>query len=130
MDLSHATIPTFDGIYVTFHPTMGYQVEYHKEPMNEESYINEELKNLSVYTNSLAPKTLETNNKEFEGVWTMHFDGVMSKTGAEAEIVLTSPMGSVKTFSYRLEFNCTNNIVEYEALSLGLKLAHDTNIKC
>jgi len=55
----------------------------------------------------------------------MHFDGAQSKTRVGAEIVLTSPRGSVKTFSYRLEFDCTNNIVEYDALSLGLELDWD-----
>jgi ribonuclease HI len=33
-------------------------------------------------------------------------------------------------FSYRLEFDCTNNIVEYEALTIGLDLALDRKIKC
>jgi ribonuclease HI len=32
-------------------------------------------------------------------------------------------------FSYRLEFDCTNNIVEYEALLLGLELAREMGIK-
>jgi ribonuclease HI len=33
-------------------------------------------------------------------------------------------------FSYRLEYDCTNNIVEYKALLIGLNLALDRNIKC
>ena len=64
MELPYANIPTCDG-YSTFHMglAMRYQVEYLKEPMNEVLYIDEECGNLSVYTNSLAPKILETNNK-------------------------------------------------------------------
>jgi hypothetical protein len=32
-------------------------------------------------------------------------------------------------FAYRLEFNCIKNIVEYEALILGMNLTIDMNIK-
>ena len=65
MDLSYANIPTCDG-YVTLHrePAVRYQVEDPKEPMNEVLYIDEECGNLTVYTNSLEPEKLETNNKE------------------------------------------------------------------
>ena len=37
--------------------------------------------------------------------------------------MLKSPLGHIFRFSYRLEFEATNNVVEYEALLLGLELA-------
>jgi len=33
-------------------------------------------------------------------------------------------------FSYILEFNCNNNIVEYESFILGLNISPDMKIKC
>lgn len=46
-----------------------------------------------------------------------------------ARIVFRSPDNETTLFSYKLEFNCTNNIAEYEALLLGMNLSIDMNIK-
>jgi ribonuclease HI len=35
---------------------------------------------------------------------------------------LTTPSGEDFYYSYRLEYHCTNNIAEYEALILGFNL--------
>jgi ribonuclease HI len=35
-----------------------------------------------------------------------------------------------RSFSYRLEFECTNNIAEYKFVCIGLELALDMGIKC
>lgn len=50
----------------------------------------------------------------------MCFDGGCSKTSSKVEIVFISPSKTHIMFSYRLEFDCTNNVVEYEALALRL----------
>ena len=59
----------------------------------------------------------------------MNFDGAHSRYGKGVGIVLTSPLGHIFKFSYRLEFDATNNVAEYEALLLGLELAKDFRIK-
>jgi hypothetical protein len=64
-----------------------------------------------------------------EGSWGLDFDGAHSSTGSSAGIVLRSSDNKTTIFSYRLEFDCTNNIVEYEALILGINLAIDMIIK-
>jgi ribonuclease HI len=52
----------------------------------------------------------------------MNFDGVVSKEGAEARVWLHNHRSRYsKSHSYKLNFQCTNNIDEYEALMLGLK---------
>jgi ribonuclease HI len=43
-------------------------------------------------------------------------------------IVFISPSKEVIPLSYKLEFDTTNNISEYEALLLGLKVAKDMGI--
>ena len=48
----------------------------------------------------------------------MYFDGSSCKEGAGAGIVLISPGGEIISLLYKLEFQTTNNIVEYEALIL------------
>jgi len=62
-------------------------------------------------------------------VWYMYFDGVSSKHGKGVGIVLKSPLGRVFKFAYRLEFEATNNIAEYEALLLDLKMAKTLKVK-
>ena len=63
-------------------------------------------------------------------LWAMFFDGAYCKDGAGAGIFLISPTGITYKFSFTLSFPCTNNIEEYEALLLGLRLAHKHGIKC
>jgi ribonuclease HI len=41
--------------------------------------------------------------------------------GAGAAAILISPSKIRTCYAVRLEFNCTNNIAEYEALLLGLR---------
>jgi hypothetical protein len=67
--------------------------------------------------------------KFFSQVWTLCFDGSKSQEGLGAGCILIDPKGKRNFLSYRLEFECTNNIVEYEALVQGLKKSLDLNIK-
>ena len=59
----------------------------------------------------------------------MYFDGASSKDGAGVGVVFVSPNKETFRFSFTLTFTCTNNIVEYEALLLGLKVASKHNVK-
>ena len=55
-----------------------------------------------------------------EGLWIMYFDGSATKIGAGTSVYIISPIRDFKALSYKLTFECTNNVVEYEALLLGL----------
>jgi ribonuclease HI len=48
-------------------------------------------------------------------------DGSWGTFGVGAAAILMSPSRIRTCYAARLEFNCTNNIVEYEALLLGLR---------
>jgi ribonuclease HI len=48
-------------------------------------------------------------------------DGSWGTFGVGAAAILISPSRIRTCYAARLEFNCTNNIVEYEALLLGLR---------
>ena len=59
----------------------------------------------------------------------MYFDGANSKEGSGAGIVFVSPNKNTFRYSFSLNFTCTNNVVEYEALLLGLKVVAHHRIK-
>jgi ribonuclease HI len=63
-----------------------------------------------------------------DGIRHMYFDGSCSNEGNGADIILYSPIGKIHNFSYRLEFACTNNVTEFEALLLGIENAY--NLGC
>jgi hypothetical protein len=59
----------------------------------------------------------KTNDAE---AWTVFYDGSWGTFGIGATTILISPSKTKTCYAARLDFNCTNNIVEYEALLLGL----------
>ena len=61
--------------------------------------------------------------------WTLYFDGSKSKEGSGVRCILIDQKGKCHFLSCRLEFECTNNTVEYEALVQGLKKSIDLGIK-
>ena len=63
-------------------------------------------------------------------IWTLYFDGSRNKEGAGAGCLLIDPHGNKTMIACRLEFECTNNVAEYEALIQGLRKALDLKIKC
>ena len=68
------------------------------------------------------PETPDTNY-EHEILWHLEFDGLVNKLGAGVGVwVHNLENDHAKGHAYRLNFKCTNNMVEYEALLLGIKL--------
>jgi ribonuclease HI len=59
----------------------------------------------------------------------MYFDGSYTLKGAGAGVVLIPPEGDVLKYAIQLEFSATNNIMEYEGLVNGLRLAKDLGIR-
>ena len=68
--------------------------------------------------------TLEQIDIE-DGMWHMQFHGSCSNEGNKVGIILYSRVGKIHNFSYRLEFVCTNNVTECEALLLGIENAYN-----
>jgi ribonuclease HI len=62
-------------------------------------------------------------------MWTLFFDGSKSLEGASVGCILKDPNGNKVMIACRMEFQCTNNIVEYEALLQGLKKAIELKAK-
>jgi ribonuclease HI len=62
----------------------------------------------------------EEASKDAEA-WTMFCDGFWGTFGAGAAAVLIAPSKVRTCYAVKLDFSCTNNIAEYEALLLGLQ---------
>jgi hypothetical protein len=61
-------------------------------------------------------------------MWTMFFDGSKSNKGEGVGCNLKDPKGKIILIACRLEFQCTNNIVEYKSLIQGLKKEVDMKV--
>jgi ribonuclease HI len=62
----------------------------------------------------------EEARKDVEA-WTIFCDGSWGNFGAGAGAILVAPSKVRTCYAIRLDFSCTNNISEYEALLLGLR---------
>ncbi|XP_070010406.1 uncharacterized protein [Nicotiana sylvestris] len=60
---------------------------------------------------------------EVQPPWKMYFDGASHRGGAGAGIVFVTSQGEVLPYSFTLTQLCSNNVVEYQALILGLEMA-------
>ena len=53
------------------------------------------------------------------------FDGSISKEGVGAGVWIISPYREFMVYSFKLTFECTSNVVEYEVLNLDLNALKD-----
>jgi len=90
------------------------------------NYIEEDLRVYSIF--------VEEDNIPLEEIdldddmWHMHFDGSCSNEANGARIILISHVGKIHNLSYRLEFSCTNNVIDFKDLLLGIENAY--NLGC
>jgi hypothetical protein len=61
--------------------------------------------------------------------WVMHFDGSKLLHGSGAGVTLKSPKGDKLSYVLQIHFPTTNNIVEYEALLHGLRVAKEIGVQ-
>ena len=53
-------------------------------------------------------------------MWKCFFDGAYSKEGTSVGFLLIALGGNMFPFSFKLEFEATNSVVEYESLIIAL----------
>jgi hypothetical protein len=134
MDLSFATIPypppSTKNFRLFREKKRKYHIEDPKEQFNEFICQTSNMENFSICSNFLAPiEEKFKDEKESNKAWKINFDGAHSRSGKGAGIVLVSPTGKSHNFAFRLEFDATNDVAEYEALLLGLEIAKDMGLK-
>ncbi|XP_070052630.1 uncharacterized protein [Nicotiana tomentosiformis] len=71
---------------------------------------------------------VEEITEAYDG-WKMFFDLVANFKGVGIGAVLASETSQHYLVSAKLRFSCTNNMVEYEACILGLRLSIDMNVQ-
>jgi ribonuclease HI len=88
----------------------------------------EQQSEIVAYTQPTAP-TQRSHVPDVNQIWSLYFDRSKSKEGARAGYIIINPTGNKTMIACRLEFECTNNTAEYEALLQGLRKALDMNIQ-
>jgi ribonuclease HI len=68
-----------------------------------------------------TPGAKDEERTKDDEAWIVFFDGSWGTFSAEAAAILISPSKIRTCYIARLEFNCTNDIAEYDALLLGLQ---------
>ncbi|CAL2236863.1 unnamed protein product [Prunus armeniaca] len=61
--------------------------------------------------------------------WKLYFDRSKNDVASGAMIVLEEPLGIKHYYSFQLDFQCTNNRAEYEALIIGLEMLVELGIQ-
>ena len=125
------------AIKITREPRVNQMVEEHVvvEEVSETCFLDTDIDSfraepLMLHKNKISTIfSQEAQCSQGNNVWTMYFDGASSKEGAGAGVVFVSPNKETFRFSFTLTFMCTNNIEEYEALLLGLKIASKHSVK-
>ncbi|KAJ9135006.1 hypothetical protein P3X46_032230 [Hevea brasiliensis] len=59
----------------------------------------------------------------------MYFDGAINLSGNGIGVVLISPDGKHFPIAIKLRFDCTNNVIEYEACVMGLQAAIEMKVR-
>ncbi|KAA3462089.1 RNA-directed DNA polymerase (Reverse transcriptase), Ribonuclease H-like protein [Gossypium australe] len=72
--------------------------------------------------------TTEEDSQE-DHLWKLNFDGASNVVGNRIGVVLVSPNGDHYPFTSKLDFDCTNNMVEYEACIMGIRATIEHEIK-
>ena len=139
MDMTYATIPVRNESKILYsEKRLPYVVSSQAHPDIHHVYTIDTNLGSSIFFNDEIPCNskivrpqkdeagadelkVEEESQKDEGLWKMYFDGSVSKAGASVGVYIISPTKEAKGHSYKLIFECFNNVAEYEALLLGLR---------
>jgi hypothetical protein len=90
-------------------------------------FVNDFIHRSSIESQALAyfivgwtPRCQDEASVSDEAMWTIFYDGSWGSFGAGATTILISPSKMKTSYAAKLEFQCTNNITQYEAILLSL----------
>ena len=141
MDLTYATVPVFGGQERRLYRETRFVKMVTRADCSDNSPIYNKEGDFSCFrleeNQDYAHETLfgqiqaeQPKEEQESGIWTLHFDGANSREGNGAGVLLISPAGKWVPLSFKLEYEATNNVAEYEALLLGLQTARNMGIQC
>ncbi|KAL0454008.1 UNVERIFIED_CONTAM: hypothetical protein Slati_0740000 [Sesamum latifolium] len=82
---------------------------------------------LADFISEMTEMTIEEASQDQK--WLLHVDGSSTAQGSGAGIVITTPQGEDLEFAIKFGFKASNNEAEYEALVIGMRMAHETGAK-
>ncbi|KAL0437677.1 UNVERIFIED_CONTAM: Ribonuclease HI [Sesamum radiatum] len=82
---------------------------------------------LADFISEVAGMSIEDTSSDH--VWLLHVDGSSTTQGSGAGIVITSPQGEDLEFAVKFGFKASNNEAEYEALVIGMRMAHEAGAR-
>lgn len=137
MDMSYATFLVYGGEQLRLYREVRFvhNVCITNQPRNHPIYeIYQDFGCFQLSSNTIQDSQVKIediieNPKPIQNdVWKLFFDGSCTKYGAGIGVVLFSPKKENITQSCKLDFEVTNNLVEYEAFLLGLELARSLRV--
>ena len=147
MDMSYVTILVFKEQRRLYRENrFAYMISSPKFPQNHTIYSIDTDLGSAIFcndssneqSNNIVKVKQAENEEQSESIeiitvqekwWTLHFDGAVGKDGAGARICVSGPNHENHLLSYKLYFDCTNNVAKYEALILGIKMLKEIKIK-
>ncbi|KAL0445720.1 UNVERIFIED_CONTAM: hypothetical protein Slati_1699900, partial [Sesamum latifolium] len=82
---------------------------------------------LADFISEMTEMTIKETSQDQK--WLLHVDDSSTAQGSGAGIVITTPQGEDLEFAIKFGFKASNNEAEYEALVIGLRMAHETGAK-
>ncbi|XP_069152914.1 uncharacterized protein [Solanum lycopersicum] len=114
----------FDIVYVTQKAIKAQALADHLA----ENPVDKEYEPLKTYFHDEEVSFVGEDISEVYPGWRLFFDGAVNHQGKGVGAVLVSESGQHYPMAAKLRFDCTNNMAEYEACILGLKMAVDMNV--
>ncbi|KAL0394847.1 UNVERIFIED_CONTAM: hypothetical protein Slati_4450900 [Sesamum latifolium] len=82
---------------------------------------------LADFVSEIAEMTIKDASQDQK--WLLHVDGSSTAQGSDAGIVITTPQGEDLEFAIKFDFKASNNEAEYEALVIGMRMAHEAGAR-
>ncbi|XP_055830980.1 uncharacterized protein LOC129900016 [Solanum dulcamara] len=115
----------FDIVYVTQKAIKGQALADHLA----ENPVDQDYEPLKTYFPDEEVLFVGEDVSERYDGWRMFFDGASNSKRVGIGAVLILEKGQYYPISAKIRFDCTNNMAEYEACILGLRMAIDMNVK-
>ena len=139
LDFTYAIIPVFKGeerrlyketrfVKTTTKKDAGNSPIYSQEKEDIYYFMLHEDEKLAEDTENQLSSAIVHNELYSKKIWKCYFDDAYLKDDIGAGFLLVSPEGNILPFSFKFEFDSTNNVAEYEALILSLRTAKKMGI--